>query len=102
MVNVRLWEIGEYRNHDALYPALIDPDWINGQLALTTVSIGENRSKVWATVDLAKVCTLHTISNERSDILFTVIVFYGEFFLRVPGNEVFLRVPFEMMSPRAS
>ena len=57
-VNVRLWELGEYRDHDARLPHLIDPRWINGQLARTTVSIGSTRTKVWATVDLAKVCEL--------------------------------------------
>ena len=55
-VGVRLWELGEYQGVNVhTLPALIDPDWIKGQLALTTVSIGENRAKVWATVDLAKV-----------------------------------------------
>ena len=58
-VNVRLWELGEYRHHDVHFLALIDPDWIQGQLALTTVSIGPSRAKVWATVDLAKVHTLN-------------------------------------------
>jgi len=54
-LNVRLWELGEYRDHDAYLPPLIDPRWIKGQLARTTVSIGPSRTKVWATVDLAKV-----------------------------------------------
>ena len=54
-VNVRLWELGEYQDHDARLPHLIDPHWINRQLARTTVSIGSTRTKVWATVDLAKV-----------------------------------------------
>jgi hypothetical protein len=54
-VNVQLWELGEYRNHDTSLPSLIDPCWINSQLALTTVSIGQNKMKVWATIDLAKV-----------------------------------------------
>ena len=55
-VNVHLWELGEYQDVEARLPALIDPDWIQGQLALTTVSIGRTKTKVWATVDLAKVC----------------------------------------------
>jgi hypothetical protein len=67
-VNVRLWELGEYRDHDKYYPALIDPDWINGQLTLTTVSIGENRVKVWATVDLARVRILNMMCYSRVDI----------------------------------
>jgi hypothetical protein len=62
-VNVRLWELGEYRNYDASYPALIDPDWINGQLALTTVCIGKDKSKAWATVNLAKVRNLNMVCN---------------------------------------
>jgi hypothetical protein len=70
VVNVHLWELGEYRDYDVYYPALIDPDWINGQLAFTTVSIGENRAKVWASVDLAKVCNLITIFFEHIDIIF--------------------------------
>ena len=68
-VNVRLWELEEYRDHNAQYPALIAPEWINGQLARTTVSIGENRAKVWATIDLAKVCTLNAIYYEHTDII---------------------------------
>jgi hypothetical protein len=54
-VGVCLWELGEYRVPDTHFPALINPEWIAGQLALTTVSIGQDRAKVWATVELAKV-----------------------------------------------
>ena len=57
LVNVHLWEIGEYEVHDGRFLALIDPDWIQGQLAFTMVSIGHSRTKAWATIDLAKVCT---------------------------------------------
>jgi hypothetical protein len=58
-VNVHLWELAEYQDQDAGLPAFIDPEWIKGQVAMTTVSIGENRTKVWATVDLAKVRILY-------------------------------------------
>jgi hypothetical protein len=54
-VNVRLWELGEYQGQETTLPHLIDPGWIKGYLARTTVSIGQDRLKVWATVDLAKV-----------------------------------------------
>ena len=54
-VGVCLWELGEYRVPDTHFPGLINPEWIAGQLALTTVSIGKDRVKVWATVELAKV-----------------------------------------------
>ena len=60
-VHVQLWELGEYLGHDAGVPGIIDPAWIKGQLALTTVSIGQDKAKVWATVDLAKVRHLYTI-----------------------------------------
>jgi len=62
-VNVRLWELGEYRSPETGAPGLIDPAWIKGQLALTTVSIGRERAKVWATIDLAKVWYLGTIHD---------------------------------------
>ena len=55
-VHVRLWELGEYQRPETGIPGLIDPCWIKGQLALTTISIGRDKAKVWATVDLAKVC----------------------------------------------
>lgn len=54
-VNVRLWDLGEYQGQDAGLPAFIDLDWFKGQVAITTVSIGQSRTKVWATVDLTKV-----------------------------------------------
>jgi hypothetical protein len=50
---IHLWDLEEY--HDTTgFPLFIDPEWIRGQLAMTTVSIGENRTKVWTTIDLAK------------------------------------------------
>ena len=54
-VGVYLQELGEHRVPDTLFPGLINPEWIAGQLVLTMVSIGQNRVKVWATVELAKV-----------------------------------------------
>ncbi|KAG1723042.1 hypothetical protein EDB19DRAFT_1916289 [Suillus lakei] len=56
-VDVRLWELGEYQNHDTQLPELINPDWIVGQLAMTTVSIGENKIKAWASINLSKRST---------------------------------------------
>lgn len=53
-IKVQLWKLGEYRNETQL-PYLIDPDWIISQLGMSVVSIGRERTKVWATVDLAKV-----------------------------------------------
>jgi hypothetical protein len=60
-VNVRLWKLGEYLSPETGVPSLIDPAWIKGQLALTTVSIGCNKMKLWAIVDLAKVYHLDMI-----------------------------------------
>lgn len=54
VLGVHLWELGEYQMHESSLPALVDLDWIANLLALTTVSIGEDRKKVWATIDLAK------------------------------------------------
>jgi hypothetical protein len=71
-VNVQLWALGEYQNHAASLPSLIDPCWINSQLALTTVSIGQNRTKVWATIDLAKVCN----SNMVGDVHTSTYIIY--------------------------
>ncbi|KAG1721249.1 hypothetical protein EDB19DRAFT_1917412 [Suillus lakei] len=42
---------------DAGLPELINPDWIVGQLAMTTVSIGENKIKAWASINLSKRST---------------------------------------------
>ncbi|KAG2351109.1 hypothetical protein BDR07DRAFT_1502581, partial [Suillus spraguei] len=53
-VSVRLWTLGEYLEDEVQLPHLIDPDWINGQLAMT-VFIGVEKTKVWATINLAKV-----------------------------------------------
>ncbi|KAG0701855.1 hypothetical protein DFH29DRAFT_999846 [Suillus ampliporus] len=49
-VDICLWELGEYIDQDTQLPALIDLDWITGQVAMTTVSIGDTRTKVWATI----------------------------------------------------
>jgi hypothetical protein len=75
LVNVHLWELGEYWYHNMYHPALIDPNSINRQLALTTVSIGQNKAKVWATVPLAKVCTLCLICYNCVDIFLQWIVY---------------------------
>jgi len=50
--------MGEYLHPEAGVPSLINLAWIQGQLALTIVSIGHDKVKAWATVDLAKVCIL--------------------------------------------
>ncbi|KAI0282680.1 hypothetical protein BC826DRAFT_974159 [Russula brevipes] len=56
LVDVRLWEIAEYQQNNNLhFPALFDPHWIQGQIALTTVAVGRERTKVWATIDLKKL-----------------------------------------------
>ena len=67
-VNVCLWDLGEYQDQAVGFPGLIDLDWIKGQLVMTTVSIGQNRTKVWATIDLAKVCILYMASNPKYDL----------------------------------
>ena len=67
-VNVRLWDLGEYQGQEAGFPAFIDPDWIKGHLAMTTVSIGQSRTKVWATIGLAKVRILHMTSDLIYDL----------------------------------
>lgn len=54
--DLRLWKLGEYTSQETQLPHLIDPDWIFCQLGMTTVSIGEDKTKIWATVDLSKVC----------------------------------------------
>jgi hypothetical protein len=64
-VQVRLWELGEYLGPETGFPSLIDPVWIKGQLVLTTVTLGRERVKAWATVDLAKVCYFETICDLR-------------------------------------
>jgi hypothetical protein len=64
--------LGEYQNHDASLPSLIDPCWINSQLALTTVSIGQNRTKFQTTIDLAKVCN----SNMVGDVHTSTYIIY--------------------------
>ncbi|KAG0694715.1 hypothetical protein DFH29DRAFT_1006099 [Suillus ampliporus] len=53
-VGVHLWELEEYQGPDTQLPRLIDLDCIHGHLARTTVSIGADGVKVWATIDLAK------------------------------------------------
>jgi hypothetical protein len=54
-VDVRLWKIAEYHDQESRLPGLIDPEWIHGHVALTTVSLFEGDQKAWATIDLAKV-----------------------------------------------
>ena len=49
-------QLGEYQTLESQLPSLVDLDWIGNLLALTVVSVREDRRKVWATVDLAKVC----------------------------------------------
>ena len=68
-VNIQLWELGEYWNHNTSLPSLIDPCWINNQLALTTVSICQNKTKVWATIDLAKVCDSNMVGDVHTYII---------------------------------
>ena len=55
-IGVRLWEIEEYIDKDTQLPLLIPPRWIHTHLALKTVVIGASCTKVWATIDLVKVC----------------------------------------------
>ncbi|KIK79290.1 hypothetical protein PAXRUDRAFT_769942, partial [Paxillus rubicundulus Ve08.2h10] len=57
-VDVRLWELGEYVGPDSQLPQLIDLDWMQSLLGRTTVSLGDDRRKAWATIDLAKVCVM--------------------------------------------
>jgi len=49
-VDTHLWELGEYIDEDTQLPTFIDLDWITGRLAMTTVSLGDARTKVWATI----------------------------------------------------
>lgn len=63
--DLRLWKLGEYTGQETQLPCLIDLDWIFGQLGMTTVSIGEDRTKVWATIDLSKVCLRLIQSTQR-------------------------------------
>jgi len=67
-VNVCLWDLGEYQEQHADFPTFINPDWIKGHLVITMVSIGQNRTKLWATVDLVKVHILHTANNLNYDL----------------------------------
>ncbi|KAG1769495.1 hypothetical protein EV702DRAFT_1202903 [Suillus placidus] len=55
--DVRLWQLGEYKSRETQLPSLINPDWIVGHLGMTTVSIGKDRTKVWATIDLKVIDT---------------------------------------------
>lgn len=55
MISVFVWELGEYWDCDCQLLLLIEPDWIVSQLGMTTISIGENNTKVWATINLSKV-----------------------------------------------
>lgn len=54
-IGVKLWELEEYSTEETWLPSLISPGWITSQLALKTVVVGSARSKVWATITLAKV-----------------------------------------------
>jgi len=67
-VNVCLWALEEYQGQDADFSAFINPEWINGHLTMTMVSIGQNRTKVWATVGLAKVRILHIATDLIYDL----------------------------------
>jgi hypothetical protein len=71
-VNVRLWDIEEYQECGGTFPPFVDPEWITGQLAMTTISIGKDKTKVWATIDLLKVRVLHTTADLNTN-LYTVI-----------------------------
>ena len=62
-VHVRLWELGEYQSPETGVPSLVDPAWVKGQLARSTISIGHDKAKVWATIDLAKVCYVDMFRN---------------------------------------
>ncbi|KAG1826357.1 hypothetical protein EV424DRAFT_1345673 [Suillus variegatus] len=53
-LSVHLWELEEYQGSDTQIPTIIDLDCIHGHLARTTVSIGADQVKVWATINLAK------------------------------------------------
>ena len=67
-INVCLWDLGEYQDQAVGFSGLIDPDWIKEQLAMTMISIGQNRTKVWAKIDLAKVCILYMASNLKYNL----------------------------------
>jgi hypothetical protein len=54
-VNVHLWELGQYISQDSHLPQLIDLNWLQSLLGMAVVSVGEERRKVWATIDLSKV-----------------------------------------------
>lgn len=53
--SVNRWELEEYVGEDTQLLMLVPLTWISGQLVLKTVSIGSERTKIWATIDLAKV-----------------------------------------------
>lgn len=65
---MRLWELGEYRDRDTQLPPLINPDWIVGQLAMTTVSLGASRTKVWASIEIIKVSVFLGLCSTQSNI----------------------------------
>jgi hypothetical protein len=67
LVNVHLWELGEYAGPESQLPPCINLDWLRCPLGLTIVTIGNlnERHKVWATVDISKV-PLWTLSYKRN------------------------------------
>jgi hypothetical protein len=93
-VDVRLWDLGEFQERDAGLPFFVNPEWIIGQLAMTTVSIGQSKTKVWATIDLSKVRILRAATSFSTE-LFTVILFdlsavsfsFDAPFLFMPSNK---------------
>lgn len=54
-VNINLWEMKEYVGEDTQLLMLVRLTWISAQLILKTVSISSERTKVWVTIELAKV-----------------------------------------------
>ena len=68
-------ELGEYQAQDTTFPTFVDPDWIQGHLAMTTDSIRKSREKVWATIDLAKVCILHMASDLHLTYVYSDSIF---------------------------
>lgn len=71
-LGVRLWELAEYTTEESRLPPLIDPDWIQNHLGITTVSIGNARQKAWATIDIAKVrCIIHGTNKQSVDRVFS-------------------------------
>ena len=59
-VGVHFWNLDEYLGPDTLIPTLVDPSWIHTHLSLKTISVGTDRKKVWATINLVKVRSANT------------------------------------------